>query len=224
MRFIILFLLFITVIPKEIHAQENDPLNENEEVNSIYKLDLFRVAQGTMQLSRETGLKNNWTYNIGLMGTYASTRGLARPYLRAQEFSYTDANNFVYYLDNVEAIGYGINLQFRKYLGNRAESFSGYYAGPEIFFRQLFLSSLVYDYTTREQKEISRNLYLGYAGYMVGYQKIIRQIISLDLYFGGGFFYSQYDDSPSHNRFRRSYQIDYTGFYLNTGILIGVVN
>lgn len=224
MRFYIIFFIFISIMPGKAQAQEIDTLNGSEAIKSIYKLDLFRTVQGTIQLSREASLKNEWTYQIGLMGTYASTRGLARPYLRAQEFSYTDANNILYYLNNVEATGYGANIQFRKYLGKMPEKYKGYYASPELFFRQLFLSSLVYDFNLNKEIEIKRNLYLGYAGYMIGYQKIIREVIALDIYLGGGFFYSQYADESSHTRFRKSYQVDYTGFYLNSGILIGIVN
>ncbi|HET6244235.1 MAG: DUF3575 domain-containing protein [Bacteroidetes bacterium] len=223
MRLHFLVFFFVAFLPLKIKAQEFDTLKPKEEIKSLYKLDLVRTVQGTMQLSREAAMKNNWTYQIGLMGTYASTRGLAKPYLEAQDFSYTDAQNFTYYLDNVEARGYGINLQFRKYLGKNAEEFKGFYASPELFFRQLSISSLIFDNSVNEQKEIKRNLYLGYAGYMLGFQKIILKVVSLDLYFGGGFFYSQYDDSSSPTRFRKSYQVDYTGFYLNSGVLIGVV-
>jgi hypothetical protein len=48
-------------------------------------------------------------------------------------------------------------------------------------------------------------------------------MLSIDSYVGGGFFLSKYDDQDGLTRFRNVYQIDYTGFYLNMGVLIGIV-
>jgi hypothetical protein len=220
-------LFFITLVCASLKAaaQQLPQLETEEPVKALYKMDLMRAAQGTLQISREGRLNNNTNWQIGVMGTYATTRGLAKPYLRAQDFSYLDAaTNIRYSLYDVEAKGFGLNLQLKKYLGPRPEVFKGFYSGPEFFVRYLNLVSPYFDRITQEQKEISRNLYLGYAGYMTGYQVFIRDVIALDLYLGGGFFYSQYENAAGPTRFRSNYQVDYTGIYLNAGLLIGIVN
>jgi hypothetical protein len=186
----------------------------------VFKLDLFRAVQGTIQLTQEHRITASTSLNIGLMGTYASTRGLAKPYLSAQEFTYTDpVSNKVYSLNNVEALGYGINFQFRKYLGKHPNTqLKGYYLAPEIFYRRLHLTSLV-----EVDKEVYRTLNLGYVGYAFGYQHIIREIVSVDTYVGGGFFLSQYTDEKHLTRYRNNYQVDFTGMYFNMGVLVGIV-
>ncbi len=189
-----------------------------------YKWDLFRAVQGTIQLSREQSIGESYTFIFGLMGTYASTRGLAKPYLKAQNFEYKDpSSNVIYSLENVQALGSGVNIQFRKYLGKRPVVGSGFYLTPEVFYRFLNLESEVYNPLKSSTETIRRALNLGYVGYSLGYQKIYREMLSIDSYIGGGFFFSKYDDQSKLTIFRNSYQIDYTGLYLNMGILIGIV-
>jgi hypothetical protein len=209
------FLFLLVTISSACYSQ--DSLKQGKK---IYKLELFRAVQGTIQFSQEYSIGSNYSMHVGLMGTYASTRGLAKPYLSVQEFKYTDAStNTIYTLDDVEALGYGVNFQFRKYLTRSPlNPLHGFYISPELFYRRLNLTSLV-----SEDKEIKRTLNLGYVGYAMGYQRIIRDIISLDTYVGGGFFLSQYTDEAHLTRYRNNYQIDFTGMYFNMGVMIGIV-
>ena len=228
------FLFFFYLFSIIAFANDKGDSSNTDTYKRLYKLDLFRAFQGTMQLSHEGRIKKNWTYNIGAMGTYASTRGLAKPYLKAQNFNYTDvSDNQTYNLDNVELLGYGINIQLRKYLGKSASPLEGYYAAPELFFRQLNLrSSIDYKYNmsptgqvykvNQTVKDVSKTLFLGYAGYAIGYQKIIRSVVCIDTYIGGGFFYSKYADANKPTRYRNNYQIDFTGIFFNGGVLIGI--
>lgn len=210
------FLIFLFVF-SIANAQENKTF-----VN--YKWDLFRAVQGSIQISREQSINNRNTYSIGLMGTYASTRGLAKPYLKMQNFEYTEkSTNTIFNLSDVQAIGGGLNLQFRRYLGKNPMVGSGFYLTPEIFYRFLNLESEAFNPKTLENQIINRKLKLGYLGYSIGYQKIYKEMLSIDSYVGGGFFLSKYDDQDGLTRFRNVYQIDYTGFYLNMGVLIGIV-
>ena len=210
------FILLLSLVSFSISAQDT----VRQSGNRIFKLDLFRAVQGTIQLTHEQRISSRYSVNLGLMGTYASTRGLAKPYLSAQEFTYKDANsNKVYSLDNVEALGYGINFQLRKYLAkNPSKQLKGVYLAPEIFYRRLNLTSLV-----ENDLEIHRTLNLGYVGYAFGYQRILRDIVSLDTYVGGGFFLSQYTDEKHLTRYRNNYQVDFTGMYFNMGVLVGIV-
>ena len=208
--------------PVFLPAQEKDTIY-NDTFKSTYKLDLFRAFQGTIQLSREAIFGKRLSFQVGLMGTYASTRGLAKPYLKAQDFVFKDMEkNQTYKLDNVEVLGYGLNLQVRKYMGKQNTTLRGYYMAPELFFRQLSLKSNIVDYDSKENRNISKVLYLGYMGYLIGHQKVIRDVVAIDSYLGGGFFFSKYQDENKLTQYRNNYQIDYTGFYLNAGILIGI--
>jgi hypothetical protein len=215
MRFIASILFIIVSSISALFAQ--DTILQG---NKNFKLDLFRAVQGTIQLTHEHRISSNYSLNIGLMGTYASTRGLAKPYLKAQDFSYKDATtNTIYALENVEALGYGVNFQLRKYLSKLpSSSLTGFYLAPELFYRRLNLTSLV-----ATNLEVKRILNLGYIGYAFGYQKNWRDIVCIDTYLGGGFFLSQYTDEPRLTRFRNNYQVDFTGIYFNMGVLIGVV-
>lgn len=213
-RFLILLLITITNI--SFSQQSTRFVN--------YKWDLFRAIQGSLQISREQAINDRLSLNIGLIGTYASTRGLAKPYLKMQNFEYTEkSTNTIFTLSEVQAIGGGVNLQLRKYLGKTPKVGSGFYITPEVFYRTLYLESEAYNNKTLSNQTINRVLKLGYAGYSVGYQKIYREMLSIDSYLGGGFFLSKYNDESNLTRFRNVYQLDYTGFYLNIGVLIGIV-
>lgn len=215
MKFSFVFYFFLLL---NLTVFSQDSINHSGK--KIFKLDLFRAVQGTIQLTHEHRISPRYSLNLGLMGTYASTRGLAKPYLSAQEFTYKDAtNNKVYSLDNVEALGYGVNFQLRKYLSkNPSQQLKGVYLAPELFYRRLSLTSLV-----EKDLEVHRILNLGYVGYAFGYQRIIRDIVSLDTYVGGGFFLSQYTDEKHLTRYRNNYQVDFTGMYFNMGVLVGIV-
>ena len=220
------FFAFSLLFPLSMVAASNvkDSVQSNA-YSKLYKLDTFRAMQGTIQISQETKIKKNLTVNLSLMGTYASTRGLARPYLSAQSFVYQDhTGNLSYSLNDLQMIGYGINFQLRKYLGKKSNQFKGFYSASEIFFRQLFLESSIIDRITLQPKDIKQQLYLGYIGHVVGYQKIIRDVVCLDFYLGGGFFYSQYagENKPVH--YHSNYQIDFTGFFFNSGVMIGITH
>ena len=212
-------LLFICVffLSSLSFSQEN-----NTFIN--YKWDLFRAIQGSIQISREQAINNRYSVNIGLIGTYASTRGLAKPYLKMQNFEYTEkSTNTIFNLSEVQALGGGFNLQLRRYLGKNPTVGSGFYLTPEVFYRFLNLESESLNPKTKMNQTINRKLKLGYLGYSVGYQKIYKEMLSIDSYLGGGFFMSKYEDQDGLTRFRNVYQIDYTGFYLNMGVLIGIV-
>ena len=141
-----------------------------------------------------------------------------------QNFEYTEkSTNTIYTLSDVQVIGGGINLQLRRYLGKKPTVGSGFYLTPEVFYRFLNLESEVLIPKTTINKTVNRTLKLGYLGYSIGYQKIYREMLSIDSYVGGGFFMSKYEDQDGFTRFRNVYQIDYTGFYLNMGVLIGIV-
>jgi hypothetical protein len=216
MRFIgfLLFILFF-----------NYSFSQDSLKRTIYKWDLFRAVQGTFQVSTEKTITNKSSLVVGLMGTYASTRGLAKPYLKAQDFTYKDAvSNVSYNLDNIQALGFGIDVQLRKYLEKKQLGLRGFYIAPEVFYRKLFLESEIYNKVSLNNETIKRKLNLGYLGYSIGYQKIYKEMLAIDGYVGGGLFLSKYEDENNFTRYRHAYQLDYSGIYFNMGILVGILN
>lgn len=188
---------------------------------SVYRMDIFRAVQGTIQLAKEIKINHYGSFSIAGMGTFASTRGLAKPYLKAQEFNYIEpSTNLKYNLNDVEVKGFGVNIQLRRY---RDSTFNGWYVAPEFFYRKLFLSSQI-STPSQNNMDVSRQLHLGYLGYSLGYQKVIRDAVVVDAAIGGGFFYSQYANDASFTKYRNNYQIDFTGFYLNASFSVGLIN
>ena len=91
-----------------------DSISENK---VVYTFDLFRASQGSMQINREVYISPKRTLVFGLIGTYASTKGIAKPYLKAQSFEYTNTESSITYnLEDVQALGLGVNLKSKKYL------------------------------------------------------------------------------------------------------------
>jgi len=219
------------------HAQQlNTKELDTTENRHHYTLDAMRVVQGTMQFGRELYFNKHNSLKTSVLITWAKSEGLAKPYLKAQNFKYTN-NDTVWTLIDTDLKGAGLNLHWREYFTrgqmDKMQNRLGAYAGPEVFFRfcrveayGTFKDSTMINPVkfTKDGIEapIYRNLFLGFIGYSVGYQKaLINDNLLLDLYVSGGFFFSKYDDEHGLTQRRRSPMVDYTGPYLNVGIGLG---
>jgi len=220
------------------HAQQlNTKELDTTDNRHHYTLDVMRVVQGTFQFGREFYFAQNKSLKTSILFTWATSKGLAKPYLSAQKFTY-EKRDTLWNLNETELLGGGLNFQWREYFtrGNidKMQKRLGAYAGPELFFRFCKVSAYgsYFDSSTNTQIQyidsygipqiINRNLFLGFIGYSVGYQKaLINDNLLLDLYVSGGFFFSKYDDDNGLTQGRRSPMVDYTGPYLNVGIGLG---
>ena len=184
--------------------------------------DIFRAYQGTLQLNFEKSVFRNSSLCVGLMGTWSQSNGIAKLYLGAQAFDMQTADGkSIDKIEETELTGPGINIKYKSYIGKHPEVMNGLWFGPEVFYRQLSVKGTYYE---NQNLLIARKtLYLGYAGYAIGLQKTMFDVLCFDTYIGGGFFYSKYsgDDFPTKNK--QNYQIDYTGVYLNGSIAIGII-
>ncbi len=210
------------------YAQSNlEPSVDSTSKLAHYTLDMMRVVQGSIQFGREWNLGKNKSLKTCILFTWAQSKGLAKPYLNAQKFTYTDEQAVKYNLNETELLGGGLNLQWRNYYSRKSKAMferTGAYSGPEVFFRFCKVNALGNKLTDLAAKpiDVNRSLFLGFAGYSVGYQKaLFNNNLLLDLYLSGGFFISKYDDEPSFTVRRKAYQVDYTGPYLNAGIGLG---
>ena len=217
--------LFISllILPISFFAQSGqtaDTVTRNKKMHITF--DTFRAFQGTLQLNFEKPVFRNSSLCVGLMGTWSQSNGIAKLYLGAQSFDMTTAEGkTIDKFENTELTGLGINLKYKSYLGKHPEVMNGLWFGPEVFYRQLGVQGTYFD--NRNLQIAKKTLYLGYAGYAIGLQKTLFDVLCFDTYIGGGFFYSKYsgDDFPTKNK--QNYQIDYTGVYLNGSIAIGIV-
>lgn len=223
----------ITVYAQQPNTTDTDTLDNRHH----YTLDMMRVVQGTIQFGREFYIAQNKSIKTSLLFTWAKSKGLAKPYLSAQNFTFTSRDTS-WNLNETELLGGGLNFQFREYFtkGNldKMQKRLGAFAGPELFFRFCNVSAygsyfdsirnaqIQYTDNNGNPQIINRNLFLGFMGYSVGYQNaIFNDNLLFDVYVSGGFFFSKYGDEATFTQGRRSPMVDYTGPYLNVGIGLG---
>ena len=100
------------------YAQSNlEPSVDSTSKLAHYTLDMMRVVQGSIQFGREWNLGKNKSLKTCILFTWAQSKGLAKPYLNAQKFTYTDE----------QAVKYNLNENCRNYetIGERAVKLSG---------------------------------------------------------------------------------------------------
>jgi len=183
--------------------------------------DLFRAFQGSLQLNIEKPTTKKASICVGLIGTWAQSGGMGSLYLKAQSFDMAVSSNGakIQNINNTQLKGAGINLKYKMYIGKHPIVMHDLWFGPEVFYRQLSIYGQYND--GAETKMAHKTLFLGYGGYAVGWQKMLFNVICVDAYAGGGFFYSQYSGDTFPTKDKSNYQLDYTGVYLNGSIAIG---
>ncbi len=137
----------------------------------------------------------------------------------------TGSNNYE------NGFGGGIELGFRKYAApmkfrvrNNRESYQGIYYG---FFARGDYFKGEDAYYNSGSNTIDKISSIG-AGFTIGFQKTIWQIIILDMYVGGAYRYSDIQQSGYYNGqpdYRSTYDIfdpGYTGIYPKIGLKIGI--
>ena len=184
--------------------------------------DLFKLAQGSLQVNYERPVTRRSALCVGFIGTWSQSTGLAKIYLKAQDFDMkSSSGQTITNVDKTQVVGAGINLKYKVYLGKNPTAMTGWWWSPELFYRQLKITG---EYTENSQiMQASKTLYLSYLGYAVGRQSTLFKVLCVDYYAGGGFFFSQYKGESFHTTDRANYQLDYTGVYLNGSIAIGFV-
>ena len=197
---------------------QNDSSQTSNHVHITF--DLLRAFQGSLQVNCEKPVTRKASVCFGLIGTWAQSGGMGSLYLKAQDFQMAASNGVILdRVDKTQLKGAGINVKYKIYLGKKPIVMQGLWFGPELFYRQLSVKGQYNDFEGR--KIAQKTLFLIYAGYALGWQKMILNVLCLDAYFGGGFFYSKYAGDTFPTKDRRNFQLDYTGVYLNGSIAIG---
>jgi len=191
---------------------------------------LNRIFEGTLQLGYEKALNRSLALDVSLMGTYVTKDGFGRGYLQNQELAYADAttNNYVYYSGNmIRSIGGTVRL--KNYLLTRVNADArapiGLYAAPQLMYRRVWITGnqYVYDYYFAPTKEITRNLDIMQGGVIIGSKFILAKVLCVDAYIGGVMRLSKYYNEKTFTRYKKWYNIDYSGILPTAGINIGIL-
>jgi len=198
-------------------------------VVSIYPI---RIFEGTMQLSLEWVLNRGNAIEISAMTTYAAKEGVANYYVSNQRLEYynADLDSYVPY-DSENISGFGTSLAWRNYLLPRTKSQyaapRGAYAAPTIMYRRLRLSGFDYVYDedtgTNEQVEVEQYLNIFTGGVMAGWQFVLWNAVSADVYVGGVIRLSKYDGDSNFTKYKQVRNIDFSGVMPTFGLKIGIV-
>jgi hypothetical protein len=198
-------------------------------VISIYPI---RIFEGTMQLSLEWVLNRGNAIELSAMATYAAKEGVANYYVSNQRLDYYNAalDSYVPY-ESENISGFGTSLAWRNYLLPRTKSrYSaprGAYAAPTIMYRRLRLTGFdyVFDEETgnTEQVEVEQNLNIFTGGVMAGWQFILWNAVSADVYVGGVIRLSKYDGDSNFTKYKQVRNIDFSGVMPTFGLKIGIV-
>ena len=198
-------------------------------VISIYPI---RIFEGTIQLSVERVLNKGNAIEVSGMATYAAREGVANYYLANQSLDYFNAALDAYVPYESENIsGFGASVGWRNYLLPRTKPrFSaprGAYAAPTLMYRRLILSG--FDYVTdevtgeTERIEVQQNLNVFTMGVLAGWQFILWNSLSADLYVGGIVRLAKYDGDAAFTKYKQVKNIDFSGVMPTFGVKIGIV-
>lgn len=211
----------------EITGLNVQPLNKY--VISIYPIRLF---EGTLQLSLERVLKKGNAIELSLMATYANKEGIANYYVSNQKLDYYNAvlDSYVPY-ESESISGYGASLAWRNYLLPRTnpkyEAPRGVYAAPTVMYRRLTLFG--FDYSIDEETgntelvEVKQYLNVFSGGILAGWQFVLWNALTADLYLGGMVRLSKYDGDENFTRYKQVRNIDFSGVMPTFGLKIGIV-
>ena len=198
-------------------------------VISIYPVRLF---EGTLQLSLERVLNRGNSIELSAMATYASKEGIANYYLSNQSLQYfsADKNDYVSY-ESENISGLGGSLSWRNYLLPRSKAGyaapRGLYVAPIVMYRRLALSGFDQEYNEEEDQieliEVTQNLNVFSGGFNVGWQFVLWNAITADVYVGGMLRLSKYDDDDKFTKYSQLQNIDFSGVMPNFGVKIGIV-
>ena len=198
-------------------------------VISMFPVKLF---EGTLQLSIERIINQGNSIELSGMATYANKEGLANFYLENQKLNYYSAALSDYVPYNSENLsGYGGSLQWKNYLfprtNPRYRAPGGLYAAPDLMYRRVFLNGFDRIYNEEdeiwEEVEITQRLHIFSGGFYVGWQFILWNSITADVYTGGMIRLSKYDGEEKFTRYKKLSNIDFSGVMPGFGIKLGIL-
>lgn len=222
-----------TVTTHPVIAEQSNKIHADSSFKPFTQAITFslnRIFEGTLQLGYEKALSRSLALDVSLMGTYVTKDGFGRGYLQNQELAYADeaTNNYVYYSGNmIRSIGGTVRL--KNYLLTRVNTDArapiGLYAAPQLMYRRVWITGnqYVYDYYFAPTKEITRNLDIMQGGVIIGSKFTLAKVLCVDAYIGGVMRLSKYFNEKTFTRYKKWYNIDYSGILPTAGINIGIL-
>jgi len=191
-----------------------------------------RLFEGSMEITAERALNKGNSIELSAIATYATNKGIARYYMSNQSLEYYSLSSSMYVPYTSENIsGLGGSLSWRNYL--LARTHPGYlapggpYVAPTTMYRRLTLSGFETVYNEEEEiyetVEVTQKLHVFSGGFVAGWQFLIRDVVTVDVYMGGMIRLSKYDGEDEFTKYKGLQNIDYSGVMPTIGLKLGIV-
>lgn len=203
-----------------------------KDYKSAIMLNPVSLFEGTFHLSYERLLTDKFSVSISALATYATEQGMSQYFFSNQRFTYFDALSNSYEIYQGESIaGTGIVLQGKNYLmanyKTRNKAPLGLYAAPQLMYRRVWITGEAMEYDIDEdewvEKEIKQQLNICSAGVLIGTKIPVMKVLIVDIFVGGNIRLSKYDDESGLTKYKKWYNIDYSGVFPTAGIGIGIL-
>ena len=195
-------------------------------------LNPVSLFEGTFHLSYERLFNDKFSGSISALATYATEEGIAQYFFANQSFAYLDKASNSYEIYQGESIaGTGIILQGKNYLLSNFKAKKkaplGLYAAPQLMYRRVWITGEAMEYNVDEdewvEKVIKQQLNICSAGVVIGTKIPVLKVLVVDIFVGGNIRLSKYDDESGLTKYKKWYNIDYSGVFPTAGIGIGIL-
>jgi len=221
----------IPVVTPVLAIQEQD-IEYYKDYKSAIMLNPVSLFEGTFHLSYERLLTDKFSVSISALATYATEQGMAQYFFKNQSFMYLDRISNSYEQYQGESIaGTGVVLQGKNYLmvnyKTRNKAPLGLYAAPQLMYRRIWITGEAMEYIIEDdewvEKIIKQQLNICSAGVILGTKIPVMKVLLVDIFVGGNIRLSKYDDESGLTKYKKWYNIDYSGVFPTAGISIGIL-
>ena len=215
-----------------VPAIQEQEIEFYKDYKSAIMLNPVSLFEGTFHLSYERLLTENFSVSISALATYATEQGMAQYFFKNQSFMYLDRISNSYEIYQGESIaGTGVVLQGKNYLmtnyKTRNKAPLGLYAAPQLMYRRVWITGEAMEYNVDEdewvEKVIKQQLNICSAGVVIGTKIPVMKVLVVDIFVGGNIRLSKYDDESGLTKYKKWYNIDYSGVFPTAGISIGIL-
>ncbi len=215
-----------------VPAIQEQEIEFYKDYKSAIMLNPVSLFEGTFHLSYERLLTENFSVSISALATYATEEGIAQYFFANQSFAYLDKASNSYENYQGESIaGTGVVLKGKNYLmanyKTRNKAPLGLYAAPQLMYRRVWITGETMEYIIEDdewvEKVIKQKLNIGSAGVILGTKIPVMKVLVVDIFVGGNIRLSKYDDVSGLTKYKKWYNIDYSGVFPTAGIGIGIL-
>ena len=204
----------------------------HKDYKSAIMLNPVSLFEGTFHLSYERLLTDKFSVSISALATYATEQGMSQYFFSNQKFEYLSSFSNSYEIYQGESIaGTGVVLQGKNYLRadfkTKNKAPLGLYAAPQLMYRRVWITGEAMEYDIDEdawvEKEIKQQLNICSAGVILGTKIPVLKVLIVDIFVGGNIRLSKYDGESGLTKYKKWYNIDYSGVFPTAGIGIGIL-